>query len=634
MGFNYLENKDLKKALDEYLGILSKSLEFSDEEAEVSESLNRITSEAVYANISNPHYSASAMDGIAVRSSLTFGATETTPVILSEGKNFIRLDTGDPIPENFDTVIMIEDVIELGNGKIKIINASSPYQNIRQIGEDICKGEMILPSNTKIEAASIGALIAGGISRLKVFKKPVIGIIPTGDEIILPTESPKIGEIIEFNSKVFSALITNWGGTPRVFDILKDDFEKIKNIVLKAVSECDIVLINAGSSAGRDDYTKSVIEKLGTVITHGIAIKPGKPTILGIIKNKSVIGIPGYPVSGIIVMEKIVKNIMSLFLKNNIAEKVIVKAKLTRKIVSSLKYEEFIRVKLGLIDGQLTAIPLSGGAGVITSFVKADGLLRIPQNTEGLEAGTETEVELLKNFDDIKNTLTVTGSHDPLIDEISDIVRKKNPKSFVSSSHIGSIGGIMSLKRNECHIAPIHLLDEKTGIYNESYIKKYFENEKIVLIKGVKRLQGLIVQKGNPKNIFSIKDLVQKGISFVNRQKGSGTRILLDYLLKKNDIDPKSIYGYEREEFTHLSVAVQIANQSADVGLGIYSAAKIYGLDFISVCEEDYDFIIAEKNLELEIVKNFLEILKSDELKRRLDLAGGYTIKNKSFNIL
>jgi putative molybdopterin biosynthesis protein len=627
MAFTYLDNKDLDYVLNEYLSFISKNMIRADEEIEAARCYGRTTSEAVYAAVSSPHYTASAMDGIAATAAKTYGATETTPVVLKEGEDFERIDTGDPLPERFDTVIMIEDVIELMDGTVKLISAGFPWQNIRQIGEDICQGEMIIPSNTKIEPATLGAILAGGVNRIRVWKKPLAGIIPTGDEIIKPLQRPEKGKIPEFNSAVFSSMISDWGGDFKVYDIVPDKYELIQTAVLKAVQECDIVLINAGSSAGRDDYTFRVVRELGEVLFHGISIKPGKPAILGVIQGKPVIGIPGYPVSGIIIMEMIVKKVFELYLSGRFPLRPQIKASLSRKLVSSLKYREFIRVKLGDVAGNIVATPLNSGSGVITSFVKADGLLTISQNVEGYDSGSVVDVELLKEIRDIKNTLVITGSHDPLIDEISDILRRNDPEHFIASSHVGSMAGLMAIKRNEAHLAGIHLLDENTGEYNSSYIKKYLNAGDTVLIKGVRRTQGLIVAKNNPLNINKISDLDRNNIRFVNRQKGSGTRILLDYLLNKEKINQDNIYGYTREELTHLSVAVQVSQNSADAGLGIFSAAKIYDLDFIPVCEEDYDFIINKKNLESDLIQRFLSILKSDEFKKRLLNAGGYKLE-------
>ncbi len=628
MAFTYLDNKDLDYVLSGYLEFITKKMTRHDEEIDAATSIGRTTSVAIYAVISSPHYTASAMDGIATTASKTFGASETTPVILKENTDFERIDTGDPISEKFDTVVMIEDVIELNDGTIKLINAAFPWQNIRQIGEDICQGEMIIPSNTRIEPATVGALLAGGVSRIRAWKKPVVGIIPTGDEIISPTSSPDKGKIIEFNSSIFSSMLALWGADYRVYNIVPDKYELIKTAALHAAEECDIVLINAGSSAGRDDYTSKVIGECGQVLFHGISIKPGKPAILGEIAGRPVIGIPGYPVSGIIVMEQIVKKIVELYTSSPLPARPVIKALLSRRIVSSLKYREFMRVKLGDVAGKVIATPLTSGSGVVTSFVKADGILTIPQNIEGYESGSTVDVELLKEIRDIKNTIVITGSHDPLIDEIADILRKHDTGSFIASSHVGSMSGLMAIKRNEAHIAGIHLLDESTGSYNSSYINKYLNPSEISLVKGVKRTQGLIVAKENPLGIKGISDLHKNNIRYVNRQKGSGTRILLDYLLNKENISPDNVYGYTREEYTHLSVAVQVAQGSADAGLGIYSAAKVYGLGFIPVCEEDYDFIIPKQIIDTVHVQKFLDIIKSEEFRQRLLSIGGYRLED------
>lgn len=628
MGYTYLENVELENAIKLYTQNLRElGISHEIEEIPVKDSLSRITSEAVYAKISAPHYNSSAMDGIVLLAKSTFGATETTPVILTEGSDYEVVDTGDPLPDRFDAVVMVEEVINLEPGKVKLIGSATPWQHVRQIGEDICASEMIIPSNTRIEPAMIGAMMAGGVLAVKVWKMPLVGLIPTGDEIVSPTDCPQRGEIIEFNSAIFSAMLNKWEAVPKTYGIVPDRLHLIKEAITKAAAECDMVVINAGSSAGREDYSSTAISELGRVVTHGIAIRPGKPTILGIVNNRPVIGVPGYPVSGIIVMEKLFKNVLESIMHRDHQSGARVKAVLSRKIVSSLKYKEFVRMKLGRVNGKLIATPLNRGAGVVTSFVKADGLLELPLNSEGFEAGQEIEVELLKGEDEINHTVAVIGSHDPLIDVISDLIRKSYDDCYISSAHVGSMGGIMAIKRGEAHLAGIHLLDEETGEYNTSFIRKYLGNENIIRIEGVKRIQGLLVKNGNPKGINCLEDIQKEGIRYVNRQKGSGTRILLDYLLKKQKIAPEKIYGYEREEFTHMSVAALVASGSADVGMGIYSAAKIYDLGFIPLCEENYDFIIPESFLELESVKIFIKVLQSGEFNNELTRLGGYIIE-------
>ena len=315
MGFEYLTNVPLAKAKAEYLELLiSKGFAAKTEVIPVMEACGRVTAGPVYAHICAPHYAASAMDGVAVKAKDTFGATETTPVTLHAGQ-FLVLDTGDPIPDDCDAVIMVEDIVKNEDGSITIHNSAAPWQHIRQIGEDVCAGEMILPSYVQISASAIGAMIAGGVLQVEVIRKPVVGIIPTGDEIIPPCTDPKPGDILEFNGSIFSAMVGQWGALAKVYPIVPDKFDQIRDMVAKAAEECDLVILNAGSSAGREDYSVKVIRELGEVLYHGIAMKPGKPAILGCKGATPILGVPGYPVSGIIVIEELLKPLIDHWLK-------------------------------------------------------------------------------------------------------------------------------------------------------------------------------------------------------------------------------------------------------------------------------------------------------------------------------
>lgn len=631
MSFEYLTNITLEKAKCDYISLLEKNgFGAGVESISVQDSSGRITAKAVYAKICAPHYAASAMDGIALRAKDTFGATETTPIILDE-MNYITVDTGDPLPEGCDSVIMVEDIVKNSDGSVIIHSPAAPWQHIRQIGEDICAGEMILPSYSEIGPAAIGSMIAGGVLFVDVLKRPIIGIIPTGDEIIEPCDNPKPGDILEFNSSIFSSMVSGWGCIPKVYPIVKDNFEIIKSTLKQAADECDMIILNAGSSAGRDDYSSKAISSIGEMLYHGIAIKPGKPAILGLKGFKPILGVPGYPVSGIIVVEQLLKPLVDKWYKrvSNIDYgKGCMKAKLSRPIVSGLKYKEFVRCRLGFVNNTLIASPLSRGAGVVSSFMKADGMIVVDQNTEGFEAGEEVEVKLMTSKDHLENTLVAIGSHDPLLDELGDIMHRKNPAVFMNSSHVGSMGGIMALRRGESHVAGCHLLDTETGLYNLSFMRKYFQNHNAKLFRCVGRQQGLMLAKNNPLGIKAFSDITKGECRYVNRQKGSGTRILMDYLCTKEKIPINHIYGYEREEMTHTSVAAQIASGSADAGLGIYSAAQLYGLDFMPICIEEYDLIIPDYALDNQCVIEMLATMRSEEFKRRLIAMGGYTVDN------
>ena len=619
----FLSNMDLNEAINLYFNKLFPIK--SDVENVVTwDCAGRVSYSPIFAKISSPFYNSSAMDGIATISTKTYGATERSHIELKEGIDYLVVDTGDPIPKEYDCVIMVEDLINIEKGKVAIYKSAAPWQNIRTIGEDIVQTQLIIPSKHLIRPVDIASIIAGGVNEIEVYKRPVVGIIPTGTEMVEPGGELLVGDIIEFNSRVFSAQVKEWGGIPLRFDIVKDDYSLIKNAVKKAVEKCDIILISAGSSAGREDFTCKVIEELGAVYVHGVAIKPGKPVILGSIDGKPVIGIPGFPVSAYFVMDNICKRIVHTYLGINNEEKTTVEATLTRRTMSTLKYLEFVRVKMGFISGKYIATPIGRGAGTTMSLVRADGVLEIPQNIEGYEVGTKVNVKLLRSQEEIKNTLVCIGSHDPIVDIVSDLIHIKNGKYYLSSAHVGSMGGIMALKGSETHIAPIHLLDMEDGSYNISYLKKYLGDKPMVLVKGVKRIQGIIVPKGNPLDIKSLTDIAIKGRKFVNRQRGSGTRLFLDYNLKKLEINPQNISGYEREEFTHIAVAAVVAAGDADCGLGVYSAARLMDLDFITLGNEEYDFAVPKEFIEMDMVREFIKVIRTEEFKGELDKLGGY----------
>ena len=515
---------------------------------------------------------------------------------------------------------MAEDIIEK-DGAFQIIAPAHPWQHVRPIGEDIVATELIMSINHKIRAIDIGVLLSAGITKLSVYSKPKIGIIPTGTEMIEPDQTPKEGDIIESNSRVFEALVTELGGTSVRIPPVKDDYDSIKHKVLELCKECDMIIINAGSSAGREDFTVSILKELGEVFVHGVAIKPGKPAILARIGNIPVIGIPGYPVSAYIVFEEFAAPIIKRLSHIDFKDSEIIEAVATRRMVSSLKHREYIRVNVGFVDGKYVATPLSRGAGSAMSLVKSDGFCIVEQNSEGVDMNEPVKVRLVKQKEALDNTIVSIGSHDIIMDVMSNLFNKMKKETRLTSAHTGSFGGITSLRKSECHIAPIHILDQN-GNYNIGEIQK-LKNREYALIKGVRRIQGLIVPKGNPKNVESLMDLTR--LTFINRQRGAGTRILLDYKLNSLDIDKSLIKGYEREAVTHMAVAAAIKSGSCDTGLGVFSAAKALDLDFVPIGEEEYDFAIAKDYLKLPIIEEFLEIIQSDEFKNELELLGGYS---------
>lgn len=613
----YIDNIDVELALEKYFSEIS--FDFKSEKISVLDSVGRVTYKAVYANYCSPTYAASAMDGIFLFSEKIKEATEVTPVYLNEN-DFKYVNTGNPLDLSLgDCVVMIEELIELEDGNFKIIKNAKPWQHIRPIGEDIVAGEMLIKSNHKILPQDLGALITGGIKEIEVYKKPMVAIIPTGDEVIdIFKEEFKEKSVIDCNSYIFSAQIKEWGGIPHIQEKLKDNYNEMKKKLKELSKNYDVLVVNAGSSAGSKDYTKNVIEEIGEVTIHGVAIKPGKPTILGKINGKPVIGIPGYPVSAYLAMDIFMKPLLekmtNIFNVENFIE-----GKLGKSIVSSLKHKELVRVTLHKNKDEYIVMPLARGAGITTSLSKADGILEISKSVEGIGLGERVKVRLLKPLKEIDNNLVSIGSHDIVMDLIGDSIK-------LCSTHVGSFGGILAIKQRNTDIAPIHMLDEESGEYNISFIKKYFPSEDMMLVKGVERIQGLIVQKGNPLNLKEIKDILEKNIKFVNRQRGSGTRILLDYWLKDENLDYINLKGYDYEVATHLDVAMAIKNGTAEAGLGIMEAAKIADLDFIPLAKEEYDFLINPEIKNSEKIKEFIKFLKSDFLKKKIESLDGYSL--------
>ena len=617
----YIDNIELEEALK----ILEENIKFATkiEKISVKNCCKRVVAKSIFAQSSSPSYSASAMDGIFLFSELTSHATEMEPVFLNND-SFEYVNTGEALDyKKGDTVIMIEDAIPVDENRVKIYKSAKPWQHVRVIGEDIVQGEMILKENHLIQPQDLAALISAGITEIEVIKKPTVGIIPTGDEVIDIFNSDfqsREKKVIDSNSYMFSAMIEEWNGVPTILPKSNDSIKSLKDKIMDAVEKYDIVVINAGSSAGSKDFSKTVIEELGKVIIHGIAIKPGKPTIIGEIKNKLVLGIPGYPVSAFLSLEIFLKPLIE---KLSLVEKKseYIQAELSKSIVSSLKFKEYVRVSLSYIGDKLIATPLSRGAGITMSLVKADGILEVPKYVEGISSKKMVNIRLLKSIEEIKDYLVSIGSHDIIMEHISDKIK-------LVSTHVGSFGGVLAIKNRNTHIAPIHILNEESGVYNVDIIKKYFSQGEVSLIKGVKREQGIIVEKGNPLNILSIRDLVKEGVVFANRQRGAGTRILLDYFLKEENISPDKICGYDRELTTHLEVAMAIKSEIATAGLGIKEAATITGLDFIPLKDEEYDFLVRNEDIEKNNVVEFIQFLKSDYFKFMISKMQGYTLDN------
>lgn len=589
--------------------------------------VGRATAEPIFAKVSVPHYHASAMDGIAVNAEDTYEAHEQRPVQLTLGEQFSYVDTGNAIPAQFNSVIMIEHVDVIDEMTIEIIEPATPWQHIRPIGEDITQEEMLFPQGHILRPADLGVLLAAQILEVAVIKKPVVTIIPTGNELVEANTSLSPGRIVEFNGTVFAGFIQEWGGEPILKTIVRDQPEKIKAALLDAQETSDIIVINAGSSAGSKDYTVHILAELGTVFTHGVATRPGKPVILGKIGSKVVVGVPGYPVSAYLALEWFVRPLICQYLQVPVPKRQTVKAKLGRRIVSTMGAEDFIRMNIGYVNGQFVANPLTRAAGVTMSYVRADGLLVIGPEILGYEQGDEVEIELLRPLEEIKNALLFSGSHDLTIDLLSSSLKSQRSDMKIVSSHIGSMAGLMAIRKGEAHVAGIHLLDPETKQYNIPYVKKILAGQDVVLYPFLKRTQGWMLPKGNPDGIQNVNDVAAKKIQFVNRQKGAGTRILFDLLLDEAGLSPDDILGYDREMFSHLAVAAEVKGVDSAAGLGIFPAAKVMGLDFLPVADESYQLLMTRAFYESEQGMWLLSVIQSESFRAEVEKIGGYTVE-------
>lgn len=617
----YLHNTPVAEARKLFLG---RGWGLTQEEIlPVAAAVGRVTARAVFAKISSPHYHAAAMDGVAVHAKDTVGASETFPKRLLLGKQAFPIDTGNPLPAGCDAVIMAEEIFEQGE-VIEIMAAVAPWQHVRPIGEDIVVTEMLLPAGHRLGAVDAGALLAGGLTDVAVRQRPRVVIIPTGNELIVAGTKPNPGQIIEYNSTIFSALVEEWGGEALKQEIVQDDSELLKTAVLNASRISDVLLVSAGSSAGRGDYTAEVLAQLGEVLIHGVAVRPGKPVVLAVVAGKPVIGVPGYPVSAVVSLELFLKPLLYALQGQQEPERPGVRAAFSRQVTSPLSAEEWIRVKMGCVAERYVATPLARGAGVITSLVKADGIVRIPQQKEGLMAGELVPVELLRPLLNIQQTIVCSGSHDLTLDILGDLLSQHYPGFSLSSAHVGSTGGIMALRRGEAHLAGIHLLHEETGQYNIPFLQQFLPDIPLVLVTLVEREQGLMVRPGNPKGVGQIADLVRGDVSFINRQRGAGTRLLLDACLRKAGIAPEAINGYHREEYTHLAVAAAVSAGSADAALGVFAAAQALGLDFIPLAKERYDLAIPAKFYTDDNMQKLFGLIRSEQFKQTVKELGGY----------
>ncbi len=624
----YLSMKSLVEARDIFSKVW-KDKKGLPEEINVEDAFGRVTSEPVFAKISSPSYHSAAMDGIAVRAEETYGTSEKSPRSLRIGESAIWINTGQALPSGYNAVIMVEKLHQLDHETIEIRSPAYPWQNIRKVGEDIVATQLLYPQNHRIRSYDMGALISSGIFTFRVWKRPLVAIIPTGTELVhyrdMKDLSQLKNQVIESNSIIISALVRESHAIPVVYDIVPDVEKVIRDSLINAAaSDADLIIINAGSSAGSKDYTADIIRENGEVLVHGVSMMPGKPTILGIVNGKPTIGLPGYTVSAVLSFEQFARPLLFGLQGITPPRSRTITVRPSRDIPSKLGTEEFIRVNIGKVGDRAIATPLSRASGSITTLTRAEGIIRIPSEMEGVSQDEDIEARLLVDDEELLNTVVIIGSHDITIDIIADEIRHNGRNIRISSGNVGSLGGLIALKKGVSHISGAHLLDTISGEYNISYIRRYLRGLKVSVFHLVMRDQGLIIPRNNPKDIKGINDLTRGDINFVNRQAGSGTRILLDYLLDRSGINHDSIAGYNHEEYTHMAVAVDILSGAADCGMGIFAAAKALDLGFIPIDREQYDLIIPSSILETPNIRAILDTIGSHVFRERVNALGGY----------
>jgi len=517
---------------------------------------------------------------------------------------------------------------EQGGGKIQIFEAAHPWQHVRPVGEDIIKGDLLIMPYQEIRPIDVASLLNAGVFSVTVFPRPTVAILPTGSELIPPESTPEPGQVFESNSQMMAAYLFEDGADPQILPPCKDERESLLRAVRDALGTCDILFVLSGSSAGSKDLTRGILEELGEVIFHGVAMMPGKPALFGLIQDTPVFGIPGYPTSAALFYEEVVRPFLERITGRKPVPASSLEARVFRKVPSKLGQEEFIRVRLGKIKGEWIAVPLPRGAGVLKSLNDADGIIRVPINEEGVSEASLFPVTLRRDLAELEGQLLFIGSHDLSLDRLNVLLRKEGKDVALAIGAVGSLAGLFALRQGKAHLTAIHLLDPETQTYNLPYLKKYLGEWKVRRILLLKRTQGLMVRKGNPKGIRSIRDLAREDVQFVNRQRGAGTRVLLDYLLEKEGIAPASVAGYRNEVATHAMVAAEIRGGMADCGMGIQAAAQALDLDFVPLAEEPYELIIPEDIFGDYRISVLLEAIRSEAFKKAVEALGGYDTRH------
>jgi putative molybdopterin biosynthesis protein len=602
----------------------------------LANALGRVLSRNVVSPVDVPGFDRSRMDGFAVRSADTTGATDDAPRTLQLNTEILTpgvvpamdvvegtatiVATGGMIPRGADAVVMVEhtDAQErLGQVQVDVYRTVSPGAYIATAGSDIAQGETILRAGQFLTSREIGSLAAIGLGEVNVWRKPTVGIFSTGDELVAPGEMRRLGGVYDSNGAIFARAVEEAGGTPVPLGIAHDNENEIAAVLDRAL-QCDMVLLSGGTSKGAGDLAYRAVSKLTDpgIVVHGVALKPGKPVCLAVTGGKPVVVLPGFPTSAIFTFHEFVAPMIRAYAGLPTASPETVSAKLPARISSDRGRTEYVMVSLvrGL-DGKLIAYPTSKGSGSVTAFGQADGFFAVGAQTEAVPAGEEVDVTLIGAHHTLAD-LVIIGSHcvglDVLIGHVIDA------GFSVRALNVGSNGGLTAAKRGECDIAGIHLLDPVTGEYNRPFL-----TEDLELVTGYTRLQGIVFRAGDERfegrkaEEAATEASADPDCLFINRNAGSGTRILIDGLLK--GCQPA---GYSNQAKTHNAVAAAVAQGRADWGVAIRTVAQQYGLEFLPLQAEHYDFVIPKNRAQRAPVVRFLSLLQDPEVRASLQQLG------------
>jgi len=615
----------------------------SVEKVPLENALGRSLAEDVFSAIDVPGFDRAAMDGFAVIAEDIFHADEQHPVqlkvsaqveagdastyALSRGEA-IEIATGAPMPKGANAVAMVEFTKRTGN-EVLVFKPVSPGENVTGAGSDIMCGELLLRRFQTVTPREIGLLAAAGISTVPIYRKPHVAIFSTGNELIEPGGQLEFAKLYDINGPALTAAVTEAGGEPKFLGILPDDYSTIKNQLQLALEDADIVISSGSTSSGPGDLLYRAVEQLGNpgILVHGLTLKPGKPALIGLVRNKPIFGLPGYPTSALMIFHVLVAPVIRRLANTAEVGPVKVQAFSPMKFFKARGRRELLPVQLiSRPNGKLSAYPMQSGSGAVSSFSLADGFADLPENQEYVDEGEKLEIELFGR-ELAPPSLVAIGSHCVGLDIAFTMLREKDSSFVGRSINVGSIGGFHAVRRGETDVAGVHLQDTRTAEYNIPFIATFGLESSAILVRGYNREQGLIVKRGNPKNIRTPNDLTQQGIRFINRNKGSGTRFLIDRHLAElaeslgSDLETlsKRIQGYGYEAKSHSAVATAVKNDRADVGFGIRTVAVNAGLDFIKTDDEKYDFLLPKSHLDKQSVGEFIELLKSKDFSETLD---------------